>query len=260
MSDYLSRIESLWPHEWGVSANTLFATLIGSMAHGTQMPKSDPNAVDDVDFMMVVVPPKEWHLGLRRFDHWTPPIAEELDITCYGLQKFTGLLLKGNPNVIGLLWMPAKCVLLEGELWGEWIDNRDAFMSQRVLSSFSGYAYDQLQRLGRPNSGGYMGKERKGLFEKYGFDPKNASHCLRLLRMGAELAETGQLNVDRTEIDAEELMSIKRGEWTLGEVKRAADRGFARLEDASTQLPEEPNFEVAERLLIDTTLRYWERN
>lgn len=54
---------------------------------------------------------------------------------------------------------------------------------------------------------------------------KNAAHCIRLLRMGVEALETGQLNVYR-ERDRDELLAIKRGEWALERVKAEAEAWF----------------------------------
>jgi hypothetical protein len=104
-----------------------------------------------------------------------------------------------------------------------------------------------------------MGRERKELFLRHGYDLKNAAHCLRLLRMGCELMETGELHVDRTNIDAEELKEIKSGKWTLGQVQREADRGFKRMEAAqkTSVLPESPNLEVVEQLVIRTYFEFW---
>lgn len=55
---------------------------------------------------------------------------------------------------------------------------------------------------------------RAELEEKYGFDTKHASHLVRLMRMCREILVNGQVNVDRTTIDAQELIAIRNGEWT----------------------------------------------
>lgn len=49
---------------------------------------------------------------------------------------------------------------------------------------------------------------------------------MSLLPMGAEFLESGHLRVYRTK-DAEELKEIKRGGWTLDQVKAEAERLFA---------------------------------
>jgi predicted nucleotidyltransferase len=239
-------------------ANTLVAANMGSISHGTYVPSSDPQHIDDVDILMILVPPAEALVGLDQFDHWVW-LKDELDVVSYSARKLAHLMLKGNPNVLGLMWLPDSCVLKAHPLWKNWLENRRAFLGPIVHKSFAGYAYSQLHRLGSPNTRGYMGRERKELFQRYGYDLKNAAHCLRLLRMGCELMETGDMHVDRTDIDAAELIEVKAGGWTLGQVQREAERGFKRMQQAAerSMLPEHPDLERVERLLVDTTLTFW---
>ena len=97
---------------------------------------------------------------------------------------------------------------------------------------------------------GWMGNKRKALVEKHGPDVKNSAHLIRLLRMGIEFLETGEVHVYRP--DAEELVAIKRGEWPLEKTVREAERLFARAEDAyeRSALPERPDAEKAEQICV----------
>lgn len=69
--------------------------------------------------------------------------------------------------------------------------------------------------------------------------------------MGAEFIETGELRVFRT-TDADELKVIKRGGWTLDQVKAEAERLFHVVELAKNRSPlkAEPDASAANRLLI----------
>lgn len=53
---------------------------------------------------------------------------------------------------------------------------------------------------------------RAELEAKYGYDCKHGSHLIRLMRMGVEILEQGKVLVKRP--DAEELLAIKRGQWS----------------------------------------------
>ena len=66
---------------------------------------------------------------------------------------------------------------------------------------------------------GYMGEKRKRLVEKFGYDTKNASHLIRLLRMGMEFLVDGELHVERE--DAKELLRIKGREAFEAKVRDA---------------------------------------
>ncbi len=97
---------------------------------------------------------------------------------------------------------------------------------------------------------GYMGDKRKQLVLRYGFDAKNASHLIRLLRMCIEFMQTGEMTVERR--DAAELLDIKAGKLKLEEVKALADQLFADCKSArdASSLPPEPDHEGAEKLLV----------
>ena len=128
------------------------------------------------------------------------------------------------------------------------ISNKSLFVGRHVYKAFTGYAYSQLHRMTHLAYAGHMGEKRKGIVDKFGFDTKNASHLIRLLRMGAEFLRDGELHVYRQ--DAPQLIEIKRGEWTLEQVKAEADRWFKLSEEAyiSSTLPAGPDLEKIERL------------
>ena len=130
-------------------------------------------------------------------------------------------------------------------------------MSKKVYHSFNGYAYGQFKRMTHFKSEGYMGAKRKKLVEKFGYDCKNAAHLIRLLRMGIEFLTEGKLYVFRE--DNHQLLSIKRGEWSLDKVKAEAERLFKMAEEAymRSKLPNEPKYEKAEELLMEITQGYF---
>lgn len=120
--------------------------LMGSHSHGTYLPPEEPNAVDDIDLMGFVVPPIDYHLGLPRWQHWTFQF-EELDVVLYSLEKAFRLLLKSNPNIVGLLWLRPDEYLHRSPAFERLLAHRDIFSSQAAADAFAGYAYDQLKRM-----------------------------------------------------------------------------------------------------------------
>jgi len=93
-------------------------------------------------------------------------------------------------------------------------------------------------------------KKRFALEEKYGYDLKHASHLVRLVRQGSELLKTGNLTVNRTDIDADELLAIKQGAWTYDQLldfSDTIDSEFDKLYE-TTPLPKKPNFEKINEL------------
>ena len=89
------------------SEGTILLGYRGSVAHGMYIPSTDPDSVDDIDFMGVVIPPAENLLGLKEWgSRGTREVFEgEIDLVEYSLSKFVKLLLVANPNVTSLLFL-----------------------------------------------------------------------------------------------------------------------------------------------------------
>jgi predicted nucleotidyltransferase len=120
--------------------------LMGSHSHGTYIPPLEPDAIDDVDLMGFLVPPLERHLGLPRWEHWVFQF-EELDVVIYSLEKAVRLLLKSNPNIVGLLWLRDDEYVHRHVLFERLRSQRAIFSSLEAAEAFAGYAYDQLKRM-----------------------------------------------------------------------------------------------------------------
>jgi predicted nucleotidyltransferase len=224
----------------------------GSIAHGLYVRPTEPTSIDDKDVMTICVPPIEYYYGLEEYGHrGTKEIKrDEWDIVVYEARKFIRLLAQGNPNVLMMLWLEPQFLLkvtLAGQLI---IDSRQLFVGRHVYKAFTGYAYGQLHRMTHMAYEGHMGTKRKALVDRFGYDTKNAAHLIRLLRMGAEFLKDGFLNVKRH--DAQQLLEIKRGEWTLDQVKAEAEWGFKMAEQAyhNSTLPAGPDMDEIRKLTV----------
>jgi uncharacterized protein len=119
------------------------------------------------------------------------------------------------------------------------------------MDSFGGYARSQLHRMEKYEKQGYMGARRYQLVQMLGYDPKNASHLIRLLKMAIELLRDGYPQVFRTE-DQKELLEIKNGVWTLDRIKEYAEELFEEAKKAkeNSKLRERPDASLANRLVM----------
>lgn len=201
----------------------LFAGVIGSHAHGTNLPPEDPFGTDDQDLVTIMLPPSAVCLGLDTWDHATQWV-DQYDVIAYSLGKVLRLLAKSNPNVLGLLALPSDCILYEHPVWQELCAQRHLFLTKEAYGAFAGYANGQLKRMAHSAYNGYMGEKRKQIVDRIGYDTKNAAHLIRLLRMCTDLFQFGELRVRRS--DAPHLIAIKRGEVSLAEVQREAAHLF----------------------------------
>jgi predicted nucleotidyltransferase len=239
----------------------------GSIAHGTYMDPKKLYGVDDKDIMGVYIAPLQYYIGFGRDNSFgkkelNPKGAYEVkikewDAVHYEVIKFVQLLLKGNPNVLMMLWLHQKHYIYLDKIGLALLEQKEIFKTKKVYHSFTGYAYAQLKKMEHANYEGYMGEKRKQLVEKFGYDTKNAAHLIRLLRMGIEFLVEGTLHVERE--DAPQLVSIKNGEWSLEKVKDEAEKLFSLAQDAyiKSSLPSEPDYEKAEKLVMSMISSYY---
>lgn len=104
----------------------------------------------------------------------------------------------------------------------------------------------------------HRNKKRAPLEEKFGYDTKHAAHLVRLIRMGQEVLETGKVNVDRTNIDAEELKAIRAGIWSYDKIEEYTtnmDKEFDILYEKST-LQHAPKLEKIHELTVSIVDKY----
>lgn len=229
----------------------------GSVAHGTFVPSDDPRGYDDLDLIACAIPPRRYYVGVSTWgSRGTREVKEDpWDMVMYEHRKFLSLLEKGNPNVLTTLFMDRDFYLSISEA-GEVLleDGPEIFATRRAYPAFRGYAASQGKKMFSGEYQGYMGKKRKELFDEFGYDVKQASHYLRILRQGIEFLDTGRMVVDRREAgDAEELVEVKRGERPISWVKREAARLEAELELAGDQspLPDSPPREAVDALAVE---------
>lgn len=218
---------------------------VGSHAYGTNTEDSD------VDVRGVWVP--KLH---NMLDSFPPPKVKgategNLDIVLQPLNKFLKLCAGANPNILDWLFVPDNCRLHVDALFErEIIGRRDLFLSKNIYKRFKGYAEGHFQKMERgttPN----LGDKRKKDVESHGYSTKNAMHLIRLARMGCEVLETGQYNVCRP--DVEELLAIRRGEWSLAAVKSEGKKLLARMDQAvlTTKLPDSVPFDEVANMVVD---------
>lgn len=231
------------------------------------IPNTDPNSIDDIDLMGVFIAPANFYIGLqqdRSINPQTVEVKKEIDgvmwdCVYYELQKFVKLLLKGNPNVLGMFWLRRDHYITITELGKMLLERRDAFVTRNVYHSFVGYANGQLKRMGSYSKEGYMGKKREAVVQKYGYDIYNAAHLIRLLKMGIEFLQQGYLTVYRDpDGEDKDLIDIKKGKWPLEAIKDTAEEMFKIAKKAyeSSKLPDEPDSHTADTIVMNILTDY----
>jgi hypothetical protein len=93
-------------------------------------------------------------------------------------------------------------------------------------------------------------RARAELEREHGYDTKHAMHLIRLIRMGLEVLQRGELMVRRP--DAAELNAIRDGAMSFDELLAAASRLKQEMEHAAAtaKLPADVDHEQVDRLTL----------
>lgn len=220
-------------HEYDLSQHVVYRVIVGSRAFGLA------HADSDTDRRGVYVPPARMHWSI----YGVPEQLENPDTEeCYWeLQKFVTLALKANPNVLEVLYAPDDCVELAQGVGARLRAERAIFLSRLVYQTFNGYAMSQFDKL------------RRDLESKGAMKNKHAMHLIRLLHAGIESLRTGELPVRVNEDHRAELLAIREGHMNWNEIdalRLRLHRDFD-IAFAATRLPERPDFDRANALVIE---------
>jgi hypothetical protein len=208
----------------------IYRCVIGSRAYGLDTESSDT----DLRGVYVAPPELQWSL------FGAPEQFEDNGAqSCYWeLQKFLVMALKANPNILECLYSPLveKATPLGQRL----LELRERFLSRMIFQTFNGYALSQFKKI------------EQDLRTQGSVRWKHAMHLLRLLLTGAATLRLGRVPV-RVEAQRERLLAVKSGQVPWAEVegwRKELHRDFeAAL--ATTTLPERPDYEGANRFLIE---------
>jgi predicted nucleotidyltransferase len=218
------------PAAFDLESCIIYRCVVGSRAFGL-----DDDASDTDRRGIYLAPPElQWSLfgAPEQFE-------DNADQSCYWeLQKFIIMALRANPNILECLYSPL--VEKATELGAELLAHRKVFLSQMIFQTFNGYAMSQFKKM------------EQDLRNHGEVRPKHTMHLLRLLITGAATLRTGNVPV-RVEAHRERLLSVKRGELSWAEVgawRKELHHDFERAL-AETKLPERPDYEAANRFLIE---------
>lgn len=101
-------------------------------------------------------------------------------------------------------------------------------------------------------------ESRAELEASHGFDTKHGMHLIRLLRMGEEILTTGEVNVFRK--DADELLTIRNGEWTYDQLVNYAEARDKLIRNElyqKSELPHAPDLKYAAQLTMELQDMCW---
>lgn len=147
--------------------------------------------------------------------------------------KFVKLCLKCNPTYLEMLFLDEYIkTSYQGNLL---LNIKDSFLStNKVISSYCGYANSQLQRIKNKNKTG-------GRFKKH------VRHTFRLLIQGKHLLETGNLLIDMTE---HRKLLFLLGDKSIDEIEKLFSEKIKEFKETNSVLNDEPDFEKVNNTLL----------
>ena len=133
------------------------------------------------------------------------------------------------------------------------------FASKKAGAAFLGYMQQQHQRL--QGERGQTNVKRHELVEAHGYDTKYASHILRLGYQGIDYMTAGRFELPMPDEQRELICSVRRGELNVSEVLALAEDLERSLRAAicSSQLPDVPDYDKVNQLLVSAYTYYWKK-
>jgi len=239
--------------------NTHYLTLMGSVAYGVSSDTSDSDVygfcVPHKDMVFPHLRGEIMGFGRQkeRFEQWQQhhvkdeSARKEYDFSVYNIVKYFHLCMENNPNMVDSLFTPRRCVLHTTQIGERVREHRKLFLHRGAFPKFKGYAYAQMNAIGKRNT---TNPKRMELVEKFGYDTKFAYHVVRLANECEQILDLHDLDL---EANREQLKSIRRGEWTLDELKDWFTKKEKHLEDlnAKSTLRNRPDEEAIKALLLE---------
>lgn len=107
----------------------------------------------------------------------------------------------------------------------------------------------------------HRNEKRSELEEQHGYDTKHAAHLVRLLRMGTEILEEGEVRVWRP--DAQDLLDIRAGKWKYDDIVEYAEQLDVNIREnlyKTSQLRHSPDYNKAAKLLMEVQDICWSKS
>lgn len=137
----LEKVVAQSPHLDWLRTNTIFLTLHGSRAYGTNLENSD------FDFRGIAIPPKKYFTSFcLNFEQAT---LNDPDTVVFNIVKFFQLASQCNPNCLEIIFTDPSSHIYISKLGEKLLENKRNFLSKRVRFTTSGYAFAQFKKIQR---------------------------------------------------------------------------------------------------------------
>jgi uncharacterized protein len=240
--------------------NTAFLCRMGSEVYGASLGQGS----SDVDIIGYALPRKEdvfpfssggYIFGFGNtpspFQQWSQHKVKdgnkEYDLTVYSIVKFLHLAMTSSPSHLEALFAPRRAIIHSTAVSNLIVENRHLFLSKKSMNKLRGYAFSQMAKI--EDKANASNPKRAATIAEFGYDTKFAYHTVRLCLQAEQILEEQDLTLDR---NSQMLLSIRRGEWSLDQLKAWFDTKVSALEltHARSTLRDTPDEEAIKALLM----------
>lgn len=239
----------------------ILEAIVGSTVHGTSV----SDGLEDLDLMAVVIEDQASFCGFKPKNVWTHRTkpegvrseAGDIDWVGYGLRKYLGLVLKGNPTALLALFVPQASIREITEEGHALRALAPVIASKAAYMPFRGYMRQQHERL--LGLRGQKNVTRPELVKAYGYDTKYAGHIIRLGCQGAEFLATGRITLPMREHERALVVKVRTGGFTLAEASELINQAEVQLDDAYSASPlrDTPDVQAVEAWMMRAYLDHW---
>lgn len=197
--------------------------VVGSQAYGLAREGSDFDRLEVFVAPTLEIAGLDWHSSKESRVNQGP---DGDDFAAHEVGKFIRLALKANPTITELLWL--KDWEIYDNIGHELVRSRELFLSSTyVRASYLGYANAQFQKF-----------SASGIKKR-----KHARHCLRLLRQGYDLLNTGKVEIEVQNPDEYFALDDMTDEQVISKLEKEFIRIDELVSDDSwnSMLPPEPD-------------------
>ena len=219
-----------------ITDRTILVALTGSRAYGMEREDSD------WDYRTITVPKTDEYLRIRNNPSVQVAKDETLDLVHYDLRRFVELALKLNPTILELLWRPP---VYANERGLALLKIRRHLHCVQIRNTYGGYGVAQIRKC----RNALIGEKNSGIKAKNPY--KHAAHCYRILQSGLEYLESGELRVDRTNLDADYLKRIVAGDEDIYDVLDQAEQILKSYDKVKySSIPERSDIEAVNKIYL----------
>jgi hypothetical protein len=223
-----------------------FVCVIGSKLYGTDGPDSD------LDIRGFTFMPKEFLLGIKRFEQHDPPVSKESDVVIWNVEKFIKMLLNGSSVAFEMLFCPDNLIIRKSKAAHAILEQKTLFISQRVIKSALGYAQSEWRKV-KGDVTRDLGARRKEHIKEKGYSYRNASHAIRILDLYCDLADYGMMKFPVT--GSAFIKAVKEGNVPFKDVEGIYTRALDKLEKKLPDVPKKQKSEKINDLLVRLNLK-----